>query len=187
MAESRHEADRGRAGRGGPGDGPPRRRPCRACRAMGVVTRILEDERVLGMAAPHTDDRPSRAVHRVPVRQRRLALHDQRHRRGSGRLRGLQELRQDLERLDLPAGGLQHLRLHGRRHRRQARAGYVAGPPPQPSLQGQAPGPGVHAPALHHPHRALDLRLEVDVRPDLQRAQLDPVPRAASSRRGSAG
>ena len=37
------------------------------------------------------------------------------------------------------------------------------------------------------PDRAVDLRLEVDVRPDLQRPELDPLSRRASSRRGSAG
>ena len=53
------------------------------------------------------------------------------------------------------------------------------------------PRQGVHARlypfAVHHPDRAVDLRLEVDVRPDLQRAQLDAVPSRRSSRPASTG
>ena len=39
----------------------------------------------------------------------------------------------------------------------------------------------LHPAAVHHPDGAVDLCLEVDVRSDLQRPQLDAVPRSASS------
>ena len=46
----------------------------------------------------------------------------------------------------------------------------------QSQLQGQGLHPRLHPAALHHPDRAVDVRLEVDVRPDIQRPQLAAVP-----------
>ena len=92
------------------------------------------------------------------------------------RVRRPQELRQDLERQHLPDRGLEHLLVHGRHHGVQAGARPVAGDAAQPPFQGQGAGPRLHPAALHHPDGAVDLRLEVDVRPDLQRHQLDAVP-----------
>ena len=54
--------------------------------------------------------------------------------------------------------------------------GLVARHAAQPQFQGQGLHPRLHPAALHHPDRAVDLRLEVDVRSDLQRPQLAPVP-----------
>ena len=89
---------------------------------------------------------------------------------------GPQELRQGLERLHLPTRLPEHVLLHVLGDDLQARPRHVAGPAPQPPLPRQAHRAGVHAAALHHPHRALHLRLALDVRPDLQRAQLGPLP-----------
>ena len=46
----------------------------------------------------------------------------------------------------------------------------------EPALQVQGVHPRLHPAAVHHPDGAVDLRLEVDVRPDLQRAELDALP-----------
>jgi hypothetical protein len=71
---------------------------------------------------------------------------------------------------------VEHVLVHGRDDGVQAGAGPVAGAPAQPALQGQGDHPRLHPAAVHHPDGAVDLRLEVDVRPDLQRHQLDAVP-----------
>ena len=57
----------------------------------------------------------------------------------------------------------------------------------QPPFQGQGVHPRLHPAALHHPDRAVDLRLEVDVRSDLQRHQLDACSSSASSPAASTG
>ena len=57
----------------------------------------------------------------------------------------------------------------------------------QPQFQGQGLHPRLHPAPLHHSHRAVDLRLEVDVRPDLQRHQLVPVPARRRSPAASTG
>ena len=93
-----------------------------------------------------------------------------------GRLRRPRELRQDLERQHLPDRRLEHLLLYGRHHGLQAGARPVAGDAAQPPFQRQGVHPRLHPAALHHPDGAVDLRLEVDVRPDLQRHQLVAVP-----------
>ena len=54
-------------------------------------------------------------------------------------------------------------------------------------FRAKAYGPRLHPAALHHPDRALHLRLEVDVRSDLQRPQLDALPARASSPGASTG
>ena len=59
---------------------------------------------------------------------------------------------------------LEHVLLHVLGDDLQARAGHVAGPAAQPALPRQAHRPGLHAAAVHHSHRALDLRLALDVR-----------------------
>ena len=80
------------------------------------------------------------------------------------------------QRRDLPHLGLQHLRLYGRDHRLQAGARAVAGDAAQPQFPRQGLHPRFHPAALHHSDRAVDLRLEVDVRPDVQRSQLAALP-----------
>ena len=57
----------------------------------------------------------------------------------------------------------------------------------QPQLQGQGLHPRLHPAALHHPDGAVDLRLEVDVRSDLQRAQLAALSTSAPSPAASTG
>src|SRR3546814_14508642 len=61
---------------------------------------------------------------------------------------------------------------HGGHHGLQARARAVAGTAAEPELPWQGVHPRLHPAAVHHPDGAVDLRLEVDVRPDLQRAEL---------------
>src|SRR6185503_2531708 len=81
-----------------------------------------------------------------------------------------------VERLDLPHRVLQHVLLHVLGNHLQARPRHVAGPAPEPPLPGQAHRAGRDAAAVHRAHRALDLRVAVDVRPDVQRAELAALP-----------
>ena len=85
------------------------------------------------------------------------------------------------------AGGLQHLPLYGRDHGLQAGDRPLAGAAAQSPLQGQGDHARLHPAALHHPDGALDLRLEMDVRPDLQRHQLGAVPARADQALASTG
>ena len=63
-----------------------------------------------------------------------------------------------------------------RRHYRvQARPRDVAGHAAQPDFRAKALARASSS-ALHHPDRPVDSGLEVDVRPDLQRAELAPLP-----------
>ena len=122
------------------------------------------------------DGDPARAVHRPSVRQRHPALGHRYQGRSARPLRRPRQFRQDLERRHLPGRGVQHLPLHVRHDGFQTSARVVAGLAAQPAF----PRQGVHARlypfAIHHPDRAVDLCLEMDVRPDLQRPQLDAVP-----------
>jgi len=54
-------------------------------------------------------------------------------------------------------------------------------PAAQPQLPRQASRARLDAAAVHHPDRALDVRLAVDVRSDVQRAELAPLSGRASS------
>ena len=72
--------------------------------------------------------------------------------------------------------GLEHLPLHVRHDGLQAGARAVAGAAAEPAFPRQGVRARLHPAAVHHPDGAVDLRLEVDVRPDLQRPQLDAVP-----------
>ena len=167
------EAHRGRIGQRGRHRGRAPRAPALAAHRLDALPR----ERAAARGAPARPDRaPARAVHRLSLRHGRLAVAVEHSVRQSRRLRGPQELPQGLERLDLPDRVPEHVLLHLLGDHLQARAGDVAGPAAEPALPRQADRPGLHAPALHRPHRALDLRLAVDVRPHLQRAQLAALP-----------
>ncbi len=128
-----------------------------------------------GAAAAAADGGAARPLYRLPVRQGHHAVGDRHPGRRARPFRRLAEFRQCLARRHLSRRGVEHLRLHGGRHRVQARARIVAGAAAQPSLQGQGVYPGVYPAAVHHPDGAVDPRLEVDVRPDLQRDQLGVV------------
>ena len=138
--------------------------------------RLLEDERWLAFVLLVPTAGAARPVHRLSVRARHPAVGDQLARRRARRVRRPRQLLQDLQRRNLPHLRLQHLRLYGRHHRLQAGARAVAGHAAQPQFPRQGLHPRLHPAALHHPDRALDLRLEVDVRPDIQRPQLAALP-----------
>ena len=112
-----------------------------------------------------------------PIRSSRAsALGDRRQGRRARQLRRPAEFRgavattaSSASRSGIPSSIRRHDRL-------QARARPVARAAAQPQFQGQGVHPRLHPAALHHPDGALDLRLEVDVRSDLQRHQLDAVP-----------
>ena len=96
-----------------------------------------------------------------------------------GHFVGLQNFDQCLERRHLSRRGVEHLRLHGRRDHLQTGARPVAGGAAEPPFQGQGLHPGLHPVAVHHSDGAVDPRLEMDVRSDLQRDQLGAVPARA--------
>ena len=122
------------------------------------------------------DNRLARPLYRLSVRQGRGAVGDRHQGRRAGPVRRAAEFREDLERQHLPRRGVEHLPLHLRHDGLQARARPVAGAAAQPPFQGQGLHPRLHPVAVHHPDGAVDPGLEVDVRPDLQRDQLDAVP-----------
>ena len=124
------------------------------------------------LRAARADRGAARHVHRLSVRARHPAVGDRFARGRSRRVRRPRQLPQDLERLDLPHRRLQHVSLYGRDDGLQAGARAVARDAAEPPFPGQGAHPRVHPAAVHHSDRAVDLRLEVDVRSDLQRAQL---------------
>ena len=154
-----------------------RRRPERLCRhpKRGPVTRLLEDERWLAMllllptlallglfiAYPFVEGV------RLSVTDTKVGV--------PGQFVGLQNFEQIWNDRHLSCRGVEHLRLHRRRHGVQAGAGPLAGTAAQPSFQGQSDHSGLHPAAFHHSDGAVDPGLEVDVRPHFQRDQLDAV------------
>ena len=67
--------------------------------------------------------------------------------------------------------------LHVLGHHLQTGARHVARSAAEPQLPLQADHPRLDAAAVHHPDRALGIRLALDVRSDIQRHELDAVPR----------
>ena len=164
---------RGGIGRGGRSRGRPA--PSRHLPPDGMDA--LPRERAAARVRPaHPDGGPARAVHRLSVRDGRVAVADQYERRQSRRLRRPAELPQGVERLDLPDRLLEHVLLHVLGDHLQADARDVARPLAQPALPRQADRARLHAPALHRADRAQHLRVAVDVRSHLQRAQLAALP-----------
>ena len=93
-----------------------------------------------------------------------------------GRFVGLHNFVISGERQHLPRRGVEHRRLYGGRHRLQIGARPVARLAAEPQLPRQGFDARLHLAALHHSDGAVDLRLEVDVRSDFQRHQLDALP-----------
>ena len=124
----------------------------------------------------------ARPLYRLPVRQRHHAVGDRHPRRRARPFRRIAEFRQCLARRHLSRRGMEHLRLYPCRHGVQARARLVAGGIAQQQLQGEGLYQGLYPVAVHHSDGAVDPRLEVDVRPDLQRDQLGAVPARADPR-----
>src|SRR6516162_4836504 len=143
--------------------GSPRRGPVARGRALA------------GRASVATAPRTARALYRLSICRGCATVGDRHQGRRSGPVRRTAELRANLERRHFSRGGVEHLRLHGCRDRVQARAGPLASVAAQPPFQRQGHHSGLYFAALHNSDGPVDVGLEVDVRPDLQRDQLDAV------------
>ena len=151
-------------------------RPYAALPRRGPITRLLEDERwlasvlllptivLLGLFIAY----PFVKGVLLAVTDTKVGV--------PGPFRRPREFREAVERQHLPRRGLQHLSLHLRHDGLQAGARPLAGAAAEPAFPGQGVRARLHPAAVHHPDGAVDLRLEVDVRPDLQRPELDAVP-----------
>ena len=94
------EANRGRIGRHRRARGDAT--ACRGAHAPRRLTRWLENERLLATLLLRPHHPPPRALHRLPVRDGRLAAPCRASAWAIRRVRGAQELHQGVERLDLP-------------------------------------------------------------------------------------
>ena len=170
-------------------DGRRDRRGCRSSARSVPRRRLLEDERWLALRAARCR-RWSCSASSSPIRSSRgilLSVTDSRGRR-AGRVRRPRQFRSASGTTPIFHSAVYNTFLYtvvddGL----QAGARAVARAAAQPALQGQGARARLHPAAVHHPDGAVDLRLEMDVRPDLQRPQLGAVPARPDQRARSTG